>query len=144
MGLLDKVLGAGGIAEAFRAIVGTWKMPPEAKLAFDKALAENAHELALKDRELEAKLAEYASKEVEVASANIRAETSSGDTYTSRARPTFLYVMMGVYVNNYVLLPWASRAPIDFPEALHWLFGSAILGYTGARSWEKIMAKGYK
>lgn len=141
MGLLDAIVG-GGVGKLIKDVVGTFKLSPQAQMEFDDKLASRAHELALKDRELEAKLAEYASKEVEVASANIRAETASGDKYTSRARPTFLYVMMGVYVNNYVLLPWATRMPIDFPEALHWLFGSAILGYTGARSWEKVMTKG--
>ncbi|WP_419808750.1 holin family protein [Sphingomonas sp.] len=82
------------------------------------------------------------------------AEAQSPDPWTSRARPSFLYVM-------YVLLLWSipmgliaavePRMAKDIaagmtaylagiPEPLYALFGTGYLGYTVARSWGK--AKG--
>lgn len=84
----------------------------------------------------------------------ILAEAQSQDPWTSRARPSFLYVM-------YVLLLWsipmgliaASRPEMaeaiahgmnaylaGIPDSLYALFGTGYLGYTAARSWNK--AKG--
>jgi hypothetical protein len=84
----------------------------------------------------------------------IVAEAQSTDPWTSRARPSFLYVM-------YTLLLWAipmgliaAAAPDmashiaagmtaylnGIPEPLYALFGTGYLGYTAARSWGK--AKG--
>ena len=82
----------------------------------------------------------------------IVAEAQSGDPWTSRARPSFLYVM-------YALLLWAlpmgliaafrPQAAHDIaagmnaylaglPEPLYALFGTGYLGYTAARQWGKI------
>lgn len=84
----------------------------------------------------------------------ILAEAQSVDPWTSRARPSFLYVM-------YVLLLWsipmgliaATRPEMaqaiahgmnaylaGIPDSLYALFGTGYLGYTAARSWGK--AKG--
>lgn len=84
----------------------------------------------------------------------ILAEAQSPDPWTSRARPSFLYVM-------YALLLWAipmgliaAAAPqmaldiargmnaylAGIPEPLYALFGTGYLGYTAARQWGK--AKG--
>jgi hypothetical protein len=84
----------------------------------------------------------------------IVAEANSKDPWTSRARPSFLYVM-------YVLLLWALPMGIlaafrpdmardiaagmnsylnGLPEPLYMLFGTGYLGYTAARQWGK--AKG--
>jgi hypothetical protein len=82
----------------------------------------------------------------------IVAEAQSVDPWTSRARPSFLYVM-------YALLLWAipmgliSAAAPDMaadiargmtaylnglPEPLYALFGTGYLGYTAARQWGKV------
>jgi hypothetical protein len=82
----------------------------------------------------------------------IVAEAQSPDPWTSRARPSFLYVM-------YALLLWAlpmgliaafrPEAARDIaagmnaylaglPEPLYALFGTGYLGYTAARQWGKI------
>ena len=86
--------------------------------------------------------------------AAIMAEAQSSDPWTSRARPSFLYVM-------YTLLLWsipmgliAAAQPQmardialgmnaylnGLPEPLYALFGTGYLGYTAARQWGK--AKG--
>ena len=82
----------------------------------------------------------------------IVAEANSKDPWTSRARPSFLYVM-------YVLLLWAIPMGIlaafrpgvasqiasgmnaylnGLPEPLYALFGTGYLGYTAARTWGKV------
>jgi hypothetical protein len=73
----------------------------------------------------------------QVAGANIQADAKSGDKFTQRARPSFMYVVEVILVCNYIVFPLINRPPLALPEPLFWLFGSAILGYTGARSWEK-------
>ena len=82
----------------------------------------------------------------------IIAEAQSADPWTSRARPSFLYVM-------YLLFLWAipmgliaairpdtATAIADgmtgylaaLPEPLYALFGTGYLGYTAARQWGKV------
>ena len=82
----------------------------------------------------------------------IVAEARSTDPWTSRARPSFLYVM-------YALILWALPMGViagfwpetardiaggmnaylgGIPEELYALFGTGYLGYTAARQWGKI------
>jgi hypothetical protein len=82
----------------------------------------------------------------------IIAEANSQDPWTSRARPSFLYVM-------YTLLLWSipmglmsaaqpqmaqdiavgmTRYLSGLPEPLYALFGTGYLGYTAARQWGKV------
>ena len=86
----------------------------------------------------------------------IVSEAQSTDPWTSRARPSFLYVM-------YALILWAIPMGLiaaarpemadaiargmnaylaGIPEPLYALFGTGYLGYTAARSWGK--AKGFE
>lgn len=84
--------------------------------------------------------------------AAIIAEAKSADPWTSRARPSFLYVM-------YAIILWAIPMGLiaavqphiadgiskgmngylaGIPDALWGLFGTGYLGYTAARQWGKI------
>ncbi|WP_294288628.1 holin family protein [uncultured Sphingomonas sp.] len=86
--------------------------------------------------------------------AAIVGEAQSADPWTSRARPSFLYVM-------YALLLWAIPMGLisavrpemaeaiakgmnaylnGIPEPLYALFGTGYLGYTVAREWGKARA----
>mgnify|MGYP004541160535 CR=1 FL=1 len=86
--------------------------------------------------------------------AAVLAEAQSVDPWTSRARPSFLYVM-------YALLLWAIPMGLisawrpdmaeaiargmnaylaGIPEPLYALFGTGYLGYTVAREWGKARA----
>jgi len=84
----------------------------------------------------------------------IVAEAQSADPWTSRARPSFLYVM---YAMILWAIPMGLIAAADpkmalgigngmtaylrgLPEELYALFGTGYLGYTAARTWGK--AKG--
>ena len=91
-------------------------------------------------------------RRIEAQLSAIVAEAGSADPWTSRARPSFLYVM-------YVLLLWALPMGViaafrpeaardiaqgmnaylgGLPEPLYALFGTGYLGYTAARQWGKI------
>ena len=82
----------------------------------------------------------------------IIAEANSDDPWTSRARPSFLYVM-------YAMILWALPMGVlaafqpetarniaggmnaylaGLPEPLYALFGTGYLGYTAARQWGKV------
>jgi hypothetical protein len=82
----------------------------------------------------------------------IVAEANSKDPWTSRARPSFLYVM---YILLLAALPmgvlsaFSPAAAQDIasgmnayltglPEPLYALFGTGYLGYTAARQWGKV------
>lgn len=84
----------------------------------------------------------------------IIAEANSHDPWTSRARPSFLYVMYAMIlwaIPMGLLAAFEPRASKDIaagmnaylnglPEPLYALFGTGYLGYTVARQWGK--AKG--
>ena len=91
-------------------------------------------------------------KLIETQVSAIVAEANSTDPWTSRARPSFLYVM---YVMLLAALPIgilslmqpdaATRIAASMtaylrglPDELYTLFGTGYLGYTAARQWGKI------
>lgn len=90
--------------------------------------------------------------QIKVQLSAILAEAQSADPWTSRARPSFLYVV-------YVLLLWSipmgvltifrPDAAASFtagfqawmtaiPEPILMLFGTVMTGYVAGRSWEKV------
>jgi hypothetical protein len=82
----------------------------------------------------------------------IVAEANSADPWTSRARPSFLYVMYTLLlfaIPMGVLAAFNARAAQEIaagmnaylgglPEPLYALFGTGYLGYTVARQWGKV------
>jgi hypothetical protein len=82
----------------------------------------------------------------------IIAEAGSADPWTSRARPSFLYVMYTMLLCALpmgVLAAFRPQAAYDIaagmnaylnglPEPLYALFGTGYLGYTAAHQWGKI------
>ncbi len=143
MGVLQNILG-GNLLQGVKGLIDSFHLSPEDKAKFQAAVDENQKEIQLAQLALESKAQDELAREVEAASANIRAEAASGDKYTSRARPSFLYVMLGILTVNYVVFPLVGKPPLVFPDALFWLFGSCMLGYTGARSWEKYTIMGQR
>ena len=82
----------------------------------------------------------------------IVAEANSADPWTSRARPSFLYVMYALILFS---VPMGMVAAFDpttaraigagitgylasLPDSLYALFGTGYLGYTAARQWGKV------
>jgi len=91
-------------------------------------------------------------KDMEVRLSAILAEAQSSDPWTSRARPTFLYV---IYILILASIPmgvvWAFAPDVALsftdgftswlhaiPDSLYTLFGAGYLGYAGARTVDKL------
>ena len=91
---------------------------------------------------------------VKVAMSAILAEASSSDPWTSRARPSFLYLFYSVIVFLVMIAPsigvfYPERMAALFsnvaagfgaiPEPMWWTFSTGYLGYTAARQYGKTM-----
>lgn len=91
-------------------------------------------------------------KELETRMSAILAEANSADPWTSRARPSFMYVFYFIIIMMTIVLPvvgiFNPEAMIKFyehsksgfsaiPEELWWTFCAGYLGYSGARTFEK-------
>jgi Holin of 3TMs, for gene-transfer release len=82
----------------------------------------------------------------------IVAEAQSPDPWTSRARPSFLYVMYALMLWSIPMGLIAAYRPDmasaistgmtgylkALPDSLYALFGTGYLGYTAARQWGKV------
>ena len=91
-------------------------------------------------------------KAIEAQLSAIVAEAQSPDPWTSRARPSFLYVMYVILLFSLPMGVIAAIAPASataianginaylggLPEPLYALFGTGYLGYTAARQWGKV------
>src|SRR3990167_3296947 len=90
-------------------------------------------------------------KELGIQMSAIVAEAQSADPWTSRARPSFLYV---IYIMILLGVPMGVLSAFKpelatliasglqqwlaaIPDSLWALFGAGYLGYSGARMWEK-------
>lgn len=91
-------------------------------------------------------------RELETRMSAIVAEANSVDPWTSRARPSFLYVFYFVILSLTVVAPVIGVFNPDamalffenvgkgfeaIPEELWWTFSAGYLGYAGARTFEK-------
>ena len=90
--------------------------------------------------------------EIQTRLAAIVAEASSHDPWTSRARPSFLYVMYALILFALPIGLLAAFRPEmalaigrgmnaylgGLPDSLYALFGTGYLGYTAARQWGKV------
>lgn len=91
-------------------------------------------------------------KELDSAMQTILAEANSHDPWTSRARPSFMYVFYFILLSLVILAPiigvfkptemktFFDNVKFGFeavPEALWWTFSAGYLGYTTARTYEK-------
>lgn len=90
--------------------------------------------------------------EIQTRLAAIVAEASSHDPWTSRARPSFLYVMYALILFTLPMGLLAAFRPEmalaigrgmnaylgGLPDSLYALFGTGYLGYTAARQWGKV------
>lgn len=134
MALIDSLIGP--IASIIDKIIPDKEARAKAKL--ELLALEGSHEL----------------KAIEARLSAIVAEAQSPDPWTSRARPSFLYVL---YAMILFALPMGIIAAFSaetaqnigtgisaylrgLPEELYALFGTGYLGYTAARQWGK--AKG--
>jgi hypothetical protein len=141
-GAVGSAAGAG-IVKMFTGVMDEIRLSPEAKAELTQKLSDNQAALAKMETDYDAKLKD-------VAGQNIRAETTSSDKYTSRARPTFMYIIEAALAMNFVVIPifgvfaklfhGPDISPISLPADVLTLFGVCITGYIGARSVDKALA----
>ena len=132
MGILDAVIGP--VAKLLDKIIPDPQARDKAKLELLKLQGDQ--EMAAIGQQMQA----------------IIAEANSADPWTSRARPSFLYVMYALILWS---VPMGLIAAADprmakgiaegmtaylrgIPEELYALFGTGYLGYTAARTWGKV------
>ena len=125
------------IMEIGRSIIDKFVTTPEEKVKAQQALLEAAHANNL--------------KELEISIRAIIAEAGSSDPWTSRARPSFMYV---IYVLLLMSIPMGFLSVIHpdvaegvakgfgawlgaIPGELYTLFGAGYLGYTYTMTSEK-------
>lgn len=125
-----------------------------------KRLFPDKEEQLKKQIELQKMIQEGELKETEVHLSAIMAEAKSSDPWTSRARPSFLYV---IYIMILASLPMGILYAFNphmasniatgmkewlaaIPNALWGLFGAGYLGYTASRSYDKgkLLKSGFK
>lgn len=132
------IFGAGGIAGFAKDILDKFVPDPQAKQAAMLKLADNQIELQRMSDDLETKLNDIAGQ-------NIRADAMSGDKFTQRARPTFMYIVEAILAFNYIGIPitklfGAKVEPITLPGDLLTLFGVCVTGYVLSRTAEKALS----
>lgn len=132
MAILESLIGP--IASIIDKVIPDKSAREKAKLELLKL--EGSQELLLIEEQLKA----------------IVAEAQSSDPWTSRARPSFLYVMYAMILCS---IPMGVLAAFDrdtaqaigagitayleaLPEPLYALFGTGYLGYTAMRQWGKV------
>lgn len=95
---------------------------------------------------------QQALEEMKSSMSAILAEAQSADPWTSRARPSFLYVVYVMLLSAipmgivYALSPETAAKITQgykewlnaIPEPIVQLFGVVMMGYIGGRSWEKV------
>ncbi|MCB1908104.1 MAG: holin family protein [Rhodocyclaceae bacterium] len=137
---MDPITGSaivGGLFDVGRRLIDRVFPDPEQRARAELELLEMQQDGALED--------------LKVRLSAIVAEAQSTDPWTSRARPSFLYVMYAMILASFAVgiaqvfdpaavetftagvRAWLSA----IPEQLWWLFGAGYLGYTGARSFDK-------
>lgn len=136
MALLNPIV-LGGILEIVKTVTGRIWPDPEKQAQAELEVAKLAQEGKF--------------KELEIQMSAVLAEAQSPDPWTSRARPSFMYVM---YTMILAAIPMGVLSAYDaslaydvaegmkmwltaIPEELYTLFGVGYLGYAGSRMFEK-------
>lgn len=135
-------LFASAIGPAFDGIsklIGQFHMSPEEKMAAQQAIADAQAKASQAAQDYDVQLNSIAGQ-------NIRADAASGDKFTQRARPWFMYIIEAILAFNYIVIPGAQLvtgkvlSPVNLPADLLTLFGVCVTGYVMNRTAEKIAA----
>lgn len=138
-GVVDAIKGflTGDPIKSITELIQQFHASPELKAQLDQAAAA----MELQREQIEAARDQALA---DIQGQNIRAETTSADSFVRRARPTFLYVMVAAIGMALIVFPLLNLATgkglliPEIPGAYLELFGVGFLGYTGARTWEKV------
>lgn len=133
---LQDVLGST-LLQSIQGIISQFHLSPEDKLKLQAQFD------AEKDA-VQAAENDYNVKLNSVAGENIRAEQSSGDKYTERARPSVIWVGLAMFAWNYCLVPTVGlhwHVPsLPVPDLFAEIWGTVVTGYVFNRTVDKVMA----
>ena len=137
-GIGDLFTSAIGPAfDGLAKVIDQFHMSPEEKAQAQQAITEAAQKAKDSAQDYEVQLNTIAGQ-------NIRADAESGDKFTQRARPWFMYIVELILAFNYIGVPAYQMVtgkvltPVALPGDLLTLFGVCVTGYVFARSAEKV------
>ena len=137
MGLFDILTGpVSGLVGSIGGIIDNLHTSDEEKEASKLLLVQ-----ALQSAELE--MERELSKRIEAQERVLVTELQQDDNYTKRARPTVVYVGLGAFLFNYVLVPTIALingtvlVPIEFPAEFWYGWSGIVATWTIGRSYEK-------
>jgi hypothetical protein len=139
MSAIGDIFGVGGLSSLAQTIIEKFVPDPQAKAQALENLRKDAITVQQMENELQIKLNETAGQ-------NIRADAQSGDKFTERARPTFMYIVEAILAFNFIgvpivqLITGKAIAPFNLPADLLTLFGVCVTGYVMSRSVDKAVA----
>lgn len=140
MNLLEKIFG-GSVLDGIDKLIGRFKLSPEEAQKFKMVLAENEHEVAKWQVELQEKAMDIEARMIETVNATMREEAKSEHWAQWLWRPMVGFTMCAVLINNYILLPYLAKfglQPIVIPPDV-WTTMLVVLGAAAAtRGWQKI------
>jgi hypothetical protein len=124
--------------DSINDIIGQFHLSPEDRAKAQQAVTDAAEKARTQAEDYDVQLNS-------IAGSNIKADDASGDKFTQRARPSFMYVIITILAFNYIGLPilqvFGSKVgPLQLPPDLLTLFGVCVTGYVFNRSAEKIAA----
>jgi hypothetical protein len=131
---IQDIIG-GNLLDAVSKIIDQFHASPEQKAQLQLAIQQNADAVKQAENDYNAKLNDIAGQ-------NIRTEASGGP-YERNARPSVIWIGLGVIVWNYCVRPFfhsATLTPVDIPSFFWETWGIICTGYVFNRTAEKIMA----
>lgn len=145
MAILDTIFGGGvGVfSKAIKDVIGSFKLDPEKKAEFQAAVDANAALLAQKELEIQGRIQEAITKEVEAAADIIKTEAQSQSWLPRNVRPLLMLLWGGSIAANIYIPLIASLFGATIPMLVidPWVYKMTtvcVTGYVGFRSFEKI------
>lgn len=125
----------GPAFDGLAKIIDNFHMSPEEKVQAQQAVADAQQKAQLAAQDYQVQLNAIAGQ-------NIRAEETSDDNFTKRARPAVVWMGNALIAWNYGLVPvfgvhW-KLGPVVLPDAFWWTWGTVVTGYVFSRGAEKI------
>lgn len=126
----------GDLVTGITKLIDQFHMSPEEKAQMQATVM--ANQATIQQAQID-----YDVKLNDIAGQNVRQDSSSSDWFVRRARPFFLYIMACAIGFN-LFLPLVSQLfgghlqPLPIDAGYISLFSTAFLGYTAARTYEKV------
>jgi|SRR5579864_99624 len=133
---IQDVLGSS-LLDSVKGLISQFHMSPEDKAKLQAQLDQEKDAFATAENDYNAKLNDIAGQ-------NIRAEETSGDKFTVRARPAVIWVGLLMFFWNYCVVPSAGLhwhiPSLPIPDTFSEIWGVVVTGYVFNRTVDKLMA----